>query len=127
MAGDEHQAEQVVANFIFDRCVEIRHGRLLLSLQLAAELFVLGLQPLVSPPQIDGAMFRRGHEPGARIVRDARLRPLFERGDESVLRQLFGKAHVAHDARESGDDPGGLHPPDRFDNAMGIAGGHEKP
>ena len=51
-------------------------------------------------------MLRRGHEPGARVVRDARLRPLLERGDERVLREILGQADVAHDAREAGDEPG---------------------
>ena len=54
---------------------------------------------------VDRAMLRGGHEPGARIVRDARLRPLLERGDERVLRELLGEADVAHDPREPGDEP----------------------
>jgi hypothetical protein len=34
-------------------------------------------------------MLVRGHKPGSRVVRDARLRPLFERGDESILREVL--------------------------------------
>ena len=77
-----------------------------LRLELAAELLVLALEQRVAAQQIDRAMLRRGHEPGAWIVRDARLRPLLERGDERVLRELLGQADVAHDAREAGDEPG---------------------
>jgi hypothetical protein len=51
-------------------------------------------------------MLGGGHEPGARVVRDARLRPLLKRGDESILRQVLGKADVTHDAREPSDEPG---------------------
>ena len=54
---------------------------------------------------VDRAVLRGGHEPGARVVRDARLRPLLERGDERVLRELLGEADVAHDPREAGDEP----------------------
>ena len=66
-------------------------------------------------------MLRGGHEPGARVVRDARLRPLLERGDQRVLRELFGQADVAHDPRQAGDEPGRLDPPDRVDRAMGVS------
>ena len=29
-----------------------------------------------------------------------------ERGDESILREVLGKADIAHDPREAGDEPG---------------------
>ena len=51
-------------------------------------------------------------------------RPLLERGDQRVLRELLGEADVAHDAREPGDEPRRLDPPDRVDRAMGIGGRH---
>ncbi|MBA3892145.1 MAG: hypothetical protein H0X69_00395 [Gemmatimonadales bacterium] len=38
MTGGEHQAQQVVADVIVDRGVEIRHGRLLAGLELVPEL-----------------------------------------------------------------------------------------
>ena len=97
---------------------------LLLGLELVAELLVLALEQLVPAQQVDRAMLRGGHEPGARVVRDARLRPLLERGDERVLRELLGQADVAHDPREAGDEPGRLDPPDRVDRAMGIGSRH---
>ena len=40
----------------------------------------------------------------AGIRRDAFRRPLFERGDERVVREIFGGADVARDAREAGDE-----------------------
>src|ERR1700730_4322640 len=118
MTGDEHQAQQVVADGVVDRCIEIGHGHLLLRFELAAELLVLALEELVAAPKIDGAMLCGGHEPGAGIVRNAGLGPLFERGNESVLRELLGEADIAHDTSESGDDSGGLDAPNGIDGAM---------
>ena len=43
---------------------------------------------------VDGPALRRGHEPGARISRNARRRPV-ERRDERVLGQILGNANVA--------------------------------
>ena len=124
MAGREHEAQQVVADVVVEGRVEIRHGHLLPGLELVTELLVFALEPLVSPQEIDRAMLRGGHEPGARIVRDARLRPLLERGDESILGEVLGKADIAHDPRETGDEPRRLDPPDRVDRAMGIGSRH---
>ena len=69
-------------------------------------------------------MFRSGHEPGARIVGYARLRPLLKRGDESVLGEVLGEADIADDAGQAGDEPGGFDPPDCIDCAMGIGSRH---
>ena len=69
-------------------------------------------------------MFRGAHQPGARVVRNARLRPLLERRDEGVLRELFGDTDVAHDPREARDQPRRLDPPDRFDCAICFSGRH---
>jgi hypothetical protein len=67
---------------------------------------VLALEPRVPAEVINGTMLGGGHEPGARVVRDARLRPLLKRGDEGILRQVLGKADVTHNADEPGDEPG---------------------
>ena len=48
MAGREHEAQEVVADVVVERGVEIRRGRLLPGLELATELLVLALEPLVS-------------------------------------------------------------------------------
>src|SRR5882762_2332758 len=85
MAGYEYEAQEVVANVIVNCGFEIRHGHLLLGLDLAAEFFVLALEPLVSAQEIDCAMLRGGHQPGARVVRNSRFRPLLKRGDESAV------------------------------------------
>jgi hypothetical protein len=46
------------------------------------------------------------------------LRPLFECGDKCLLREVFGEADVAGEARESGEDARGLNAPDGLDGAM---------
>ena len=46
MAGDEHEAQQIVADVVVERGVEIGHGHLLLGLELVAELLVLALEQL---------------------------------------------------------------------------------
>ena len=53
---------------------------------------------------IDRAAFGGGGEPGARVFGDAGLRPLFERGDEGILGEVFGQADVAGEADEAGDE-----------------------
>jgi hypothetical protein len=65
---------------------------------------MLAFEQLAAAKEINRPMFCGGHEPGARLIRDAGYRPLLERGDESVLRKFFGDANVAHDPRETGDE-----------------------
>ncbi len=120
MAGDEHEAEQVVADVIVDRGVEIRHGRIPPGLEFVAELLVFTVEHLAPAQLVDCPMLRGGHEPGARIVGHPRLRPPLERGDERVLRQILRQADVAGDPREPSDQPGGLDPPDRIDRVMSV-------
>src|SRR5207253_10224423 len=117
---DEHEAQEVVADLIIDRSVEVGRGALLQVLELVTKLLMLALDQLVAAQTIDRSMLRGGHEPGARIVRDARLRPPLERGEERVLREILGNTDVAHHPRETGDEPGRLDPPDRVDRAMRI-------
>ena len=54
-------------------------------------------------PVVDGAMLGGRREPGARIARGAFPGPLFERGDQRVVRQVFGQPDVANHARQRGD------------------------
>ena len=70
MAGNEHEAQEIVADVVVRLNVEIRDRRLLLEFELASELFLFALEPRVAAQAIDRAMFRRSHEPGARVIRD---------------------------------------------------------
>src|SRR5258708_39488669 len=117
MTGREHEAQEVVSDIVVDGGLEVSDGQLLPRVELSAELLVLAREPLASTKLVDSAILRRGHEPGARVVRDPRFRPPLERGDESVLGELLGEADVAHDPRQTGNEPGGLDPPDRINRA----------
>jgi len=90
MARRENQAEQVVADVVIERGNVVGHGIFLLRLEFAAQLAVLAIKQRAAAHQIDRAVFRRGHQPGTGIRRDALARPLFERGNQSVVRQIFG-------------------------------------
>src|SRR6266481_4728688 len=118
MAGDEDETKQVVADVIVMGDVEIRHGRFFPGLKLATEFLMLALEQLVPPKEIDGAMLGGGHQPASGIVRNASLWPPLERGDESILRELFGQTNIPDDTSKAGDEPGGFDPPDRINRTM---------
>jgi hypothetical protein len=120
MTGYEHETQEVVAHVVVESLAEIQRGPPLLGLELVAEFLVLALKPLVSAQEINRTMLRSGHQPGARVVRDSRLGPLLEPGDESVLCEILSKTKIAHDPHETGDEPRRLDSPDRVDRAMGI-------
>src|SRR5439155_26656672 len=80
MAGHEDEAEEIVPDLLVDRSVHIKAS--LSPLDIASELFVLALERLAAPDQVDRAVLRGPHQPGARLLRNAGGRPLLERGDE---------------------------------------------
>ena len=123
MTCNEHQAQEVVFNIIVDCGVEIRHGHLP-GLELATELFVLSIEQRSPAKLVDRTMLGGRHEAGARLVRDARLRPLLERGHQRVVRQILGKSDIAHNPRETGDEPRPFDSKDRVDCAMCIGSRH---
>ena len=60
------------------------------------------------------------HQPGARVARDARRRPLLEGRDQRVVRQVLGRAEVAHQAHQAGDQLRRLEAPHRLDGGVGV-------
>src|SRR6266540_212274 len=102
MAGNEHQPQQIVANVFINRAVIIRRGQFP-GLELASKLFMLTLEQSSTAQVINRTMLCSRHEPRARIIWDARLRPLFERSNESVLREFFRASDIADDPRETSD------------------------
>src|SRR5712664_3165816 len=115
MAGNKKQAEKIVAEMLFVGSVEfgfkICHGGFLLGVEFAAELFVFALEKFAAAKMIERAMLGGSHQPCARIVGYAGAGPLFERGNQSVLREFFGQANVADDSCECRDNSGRLDAP----------------
>ena len=124
MAGGEHQPQQVVADVVVERGVEVGHLRLAIRGQLVAQLGMLAVDQLGAAKAVERAMLGGGHQPGAGLVGDAGARPLLERGDEGVLRQLLGHADVTHHARQTGDELCLLDAEDRLDGVMCIGSRH---
>src|SRR5713226_2323665 len=116
MAGHEDEAEEVVPDFLVDRRVQVQAFPS--ALDIASHLVVLALERLPAPDQVDRAVFRGSHQPGARTLRHAIGGPLLERGDEGVLCELLSRPDVAYKASQPGYEPGRLDPPDRFDRAI---------
>jgi hypothetical protein len=125
VTGREHQAQEIVADLIVHCAIEIGHTQLLLDLHLVAKLLMLALKHFRAPEPVDGAVFACGHEPGAGIVGNSRLRPAFQCGDESILSQLLRKAHVAHDPCQTGDQLRLLDAEDRGDCEVGVRCRHD--
>jgi hypothetical protein len=80
---------------------------------------------------IERAMLGGSHQPCAGIVRYAGTGPLFERGDQSVLRKFFRQANVANDSCKRSNNSRGFNAPHRVDGAMRACGfdlrGHGDP
>ena len=124
MAGGEHQPQQVIANVVVERSVEVGHLRLAFRGQFVTQLGVLAVDQLGAAKAVERAMLGGGHQPGAGLVGDAGARPLLERGDEGILRQLLGHADVTHHARQTGDELCLLDAEDRLDGVMCIGSRH---
>src|ERR1700752_2891403 len=105
MAGDEEKPQQVIAYLVVESRIKIWHGHLFRT-KLASKLLVLALKQRVSAEVIDGTMLGCGHQPSTGIGRDARLGPLLECGDQSILCQILGKTDITYDAYEPSDEPG---------------------
>ena len=58
------------------------------------------------------------------VIRNARLGPLLERNHKRVLRQVFGHADIAHEARQRSNQLGRLDPPDGINRAMNVGSCH---
>ena len=111
MAGEEHQAEHVVLDVV-DGGVEVGHVDLL---EPVSDFGGTAAQGLRAPEVVDGAALRDGHQPGARVPWYAGFRPLLQRGDQSVLREILGKPEVVSHPGQTGDEPGRLVAPNGRD------------
>jgi len=122
MAGDEDEAEEVVADGVVDGGVDVVGGELVGAFELIAELLVFPVEELVAPEEVDGAIFGGGHEPSCWIVGDSGLGPALEGGNQGVLGEVFGEADVADYAGEGGDELCRLDTPDGIDGTLDGVG-----
>ena len=123
VTGGEDEAEQVVSDVVVDRGVELVDRGVAPKVELAPQSSCLRSGRPVSE-LVDRAILGRGHQPGAGILGNARLRPLLERDDERLLREVLGEAHVADDPGQPRDEPRRLDSPDRVDRAMRVGSRH---
>src|SRR5690242_2483225 len=82
---------------------------------------MLVFEPVLTPENIQSAVLRGGDQPGARVVRNARLGPMLERREQGFLRQILGQADIPHQASEHGDHFGGFDAPNGFDALLDVA------
>ena len=118
------EPQEIVTDVIIERGFELEGECLLALFEILPELFVLPIEHFGAAEVIDRAMLGGGHQPGAGVVRDARCGPLLERGNERVVREIFGKPHIAHHTRQGRNDFRGFDAPDRVDGAMGVGSRH---
>ena len=115
--------KQIVADIVVERRVGIGRKGFAVDLQLAADLLMLALQHLVAAEMIEGAPLGGRHQPGARVGGNALARPLLQRRNQRLLRELLGQPDIAHDAGQPGDQLGLLDAPDSVDRAVCRRGG----
>jgi hypothetical protein len=116
MACDEDEAQQIVSDIIVRRL--IHRGVLTQEFGFLRNERMLSLQQLEAPELIERTVFRGCHQPRSRVVGDAGSRPLLERGNQCVLRQLLGKPDVAQHPGKFGDDFRRLDAPHGLDAAL---------
>jgi hypothetical protein len=124
VAGNKNEPQEIVAHVVVQSFVNIGNDGALAGIQIAAHIGVLAIEHPVAAEVIDGPMLGGSHEPGARIVRDTRLWPLFEGGNQSVLREFFGHPDITHDTREAGDEARGFDPPDGVNCTVSVGSRH---
>src|SRR5262249_49212629 len=116
MAGDEYQPQQIVADIVTHGSSEVRDFLFAFG-ELTAENLVLTAHQATSAQIVYGAMLDGGHQPGACILRNPRVRPLLKGGNQGVLREVLRDADVAHDSSQPGNDSGRLDSPNGFNRA----------
>ena len=102
--------------------IEVGLGLVAARVEFVAQLDVFPLDAFVTAEVVERAVLGDRHQPRAGIARHAFGRPLFERGDQRVMREILGQADVADDADETGDQARRFDAPDRVDGALDVGG-----
>ncbi len=124
MAGCKDQPKHLVADVIIKRRVQIGH-RLLLRFQFARNHLVFTREHAGTAQVVQGAAFGRRHQPRPRPFRNAAHRPMLERRQQRVLRQLLRQRHITQHFGKAGDKARLLDPPDGKNCALDF-GGHRR-
>lgn len=107
VAGDEHEAQEVVVDVAVGPVglgAEIPHVHRLPHLQVAAQLDDLLPESHLPADEVHRLVLGGGRQPRAGVARYPVLRPLLERGDECVLCDLLGEPDIAHNPGQAGDE-----------------------
>lgn len=108
MAAGEDQPQTVVFHLVHLR----RLGRVF---QLLGQQPQRGIEARPPAQGIDGLEATGGHQPGARVVRNAIAWPLLQRGGEGVLQRFLGTIEITQQADQRGQDPTRFAAVDRLD------------
>jgi hypothetical protein len=123
VAGGEDELEEIIADIVIKGGVGVR-AVFGFDLKVIGECIELAACHLVAAEIIEAAALGGGHEPRARIVGNARHRPLVESHQQGILRQLFGETNIADEPREPRDKTRGFDAIDGLDGAVGFSTGH---
>ncbi len=83
--------EQIVADIVIvGRGVEVRYRHFAFTNRGNCDFLVLAAEEFVAAKKVESAMLCGGHQPPAGIARNALSRPLLQRGQKSVLREVLG-------------------------------------
>jgi hypothetical protein len=103
VAAGEEQRESVIGLHRSARLdAGVERGRLAGELRDALAIPSLPAEP------VDGLAAGRGHQPGARVARDAVDGPVLERAHRRVLDELLGQVPIAEDAHQRAGQPAAL-------------------
>src|SRR6185437_7310435 len=118
MTGSENETEEVVANVVIERFVDLGRESFVFGLKFSGKLLVFLLKTAVAAKLVDGAALSDSHQPCPGVIGHARRGPLFEGRHERVLREVFGQAHIVDHPREPRNESWGFDAPDCVNRAM---------
>src|SRR6185436_9865075 len=100
MAAGEDEAQAVV----LEALVLCLHGLTRLRVEPLGELVRRGVEARPPADTIDRLEAARGHQPCARVLRDALPLPLLDGRGEGLVERLLGEVEVAEQADEGRED-----------------------
>ena len=118
MAAGEDEPQALVGDLVVADAVGDHLGRPGLDLARPGRL---GRAPgALAAQAVDGAVARRGDDPGEGGIGDPVARPTLERGGVRVLQRVLGAVDVAEDAREDGQRPRAVVADDAGDRVAAV-------